>query len=93
MEKENYKRFSTHSKLSFIFEYHGFPGGLDGKESACNAGDLGLIPGLGRFPWRKAGQPTPVWRIPWTEEPGGLQSTWLQSRTGLSDKAQHTHSS
>ena len=28
----------------------GFPVGLDGKESACNAGDLGLIPGLGRSP-------------------------------------------
>ena len=26
----------------------GFPGGLDSKESACNVGDLGLIPGLGR---------------------------------------------
>ena len=37
-----------------------YPGGSDGKESACNAGDLGLIPGLGRslgegngyLPWR-----------------------------------------
>ena len=28
----------------------GFPGGSDGKESACNVGDLGSIPGLGRFP-------------------------------------------
>ena len=28
----------------------GFPGGSDGRESACNAGDLGLTPGLGRFP-------------------------------------------
>ena len=28
----------------------GFPGGSDGKESACNAGDLGLITGLGRSP-------------------------------------------
>ena len=28
----------------------GFPGGSDSKESACNAGDLGLIPGLGRSP-------------------------------------------
>ena len=28
----------------------GFPGGSDGKESTCNAGDLGLIPGLGRSP-------------------------------------------
>ena len=28
----------------------GFPAGSDGKESACNAGDLGLIPGLGKSP-------------------------------------------
>ena len=28
--------------------YQGFTGGSDGKESACNVGDLGLIPGLGR---------------------------------------------
>ena len=28
----------------------GFPGGSAGKESACNAGDLGSIPGLGRYP-------------------------------------------
>ena len=28
----------------------GVPGGSDGKESACNAGNLGLIPGLGRSP-------------------------------------------
>ena len=30
----------------------GFPGGSDGKESACNEGDLGSIPGLGRSPRR-----------------------------------------
>ena len=30
--------------------FMGFPGGSDGKESTCNAGDLGLIPGLGRYP-------------------------------------------
>ena len=30
-----------------------FPGGSDGKESAWNVGDPGLIPGLGRFPWRR----------------------------------------
>ena len=30
--------------------FRGFPGGLDDKESACNAGDPGLIPGLGRSP-------------------------------------------
>jgi len=33
--------------LSFLW---GFPGGSDGKEFACNAGDLGSIPGLGAFP-------------------------------------------
>ena len=31
-------------------DYWGFPGVSDGKESACNAGDPGLIPGLGRSP-------------------------------------------
>ena len=38
----------------------GFCGGSDSKESACNKRDLGLIPGLGRSPWRRARQPTPV---------------------------------
>ena len=33
------------------------PGGSDGKESACNAGDLGLIPGLGRSPGEGNGHP------------------------------------
>ena len=32
----------------------------DSKESTCNVGDLNSIPGLGRFPWRRARQPTPV---------------------------------
>ena len=35
----------------------GFPGGLDDKESACNAGDLGPIPGLGRSPGEGNGCP------------------------------------
>ena len=34
-----------------------FPGGSVGKESACNTGDLGLIPGLGRSPGRGHGNP------------------------------------
>ena len=48
---------------------YGFPGGSDGKESACNAGDRGSIPGLGRFPWRKewaAHSSILAWRSPWT---------------------------
>ena len=35
----------------------GFPGGLDGKESACNVGDPGLIPGSGRSPGEGNGNP------------------------------------
>ena len=35
----------------------GFPGGSDGKESACNAGDPGLIPGSGRNPGEGNGYP------------------------------------
>ena len=51
----------------------GFPGGSDGKESACKAGNLGSIPGLGRFPWRREQLPTPVCQ---PEEFQGLYSTW-----------------
>ena len=35
----------------------GFPGGSEDKESACNVGDLGLIPGLGRSPAEGNGNP------------------------------------
>ena len=35
----------------------GFPGGSDSKEYACNAGDLGSIPGLGRSPGEGNGNP------------------------------------
>ena len=47
-----------------------------GKTSACNAGDLGLIPGSGRSLEKEMATHSSIlaWRIPWTEEPGGLQS-------------------
>ena len=52
----------------------GFLGGSDGKESACNAGDLGLS--LGWEDPLEKGMATNssilAWRIPWTEEPSGL---------------------
>ena len=35
----------------------GFPGGSDGKEPACNVGDLGSIPGLGKSPGERKGYP------------------------------------
>ena len=40
--------------------FKGFPCGSAGKQSPCNVGDLGLIPGLGRFRWRGERLPTPV---------------------------------
>ena len=52
--------------LRLIYLQMGFPGGSDGKESACNAGNLGLIPGSGRF--LEEGMATHssilAWRIP-----------------------------
>ena len=53
----------------------GFPGSSDGKENACNAGDLGSITGLGRCSGEGNDRRSILaWRTPWTEEPGGLQS-------------------
>ena len=41
-------------------KHMGFPSGSDGKQSICNVGDLGLMPGLGRFPEGRAWQSTSV---------------------------------
>ena len=66
----------------------GFPGGSDGKESVCSAEDMGSIPGSGN-PLEKdrvTHSYILAWEIPWTEEPGGLQSMGSpKSRTRLSD--------
>ena len=50
-----------------------FSCGSSGKESACNVGDLGSMPGLGRFPWRREQLPTPLF---WPGEFHGLYSPW-----------------
>ena len=54
------------------------------KNLPANAGNIrnaGPIPGSGRFPEEGYGNHSSIlaWRIPWTEEPGGLQSIALQS--------------
>ena len=59
----------------------GLPSGSGSKVSACNAGDLGSIPGLGRSPLEKGiatHSSILAWRIPWTKEPDWLQSTGSQ---------------
>ena len=61
-----------------------FPGGSVVKNSPANAGDVGLISGSGRSPGVGNGNPLSsilAWMIPWTEEPGRLQSM----RSGRSD--------
>ena len=69
----------------------GFPGGSEGKESVCSAGDH-----VQSLCWEdpleegRATHPSILaWRIPWTEEPGGLQFMRLQ-RVGH-DLTSHTH--
>ena len=111
--------FNTLSIFSVLYRTLGIPHCSVGKESACNAGDPGSIPGSGRSAGEGIGYPLqyfwaslvaqPVknpsamqetwaqsldredplekgmathssilaWRIPWTEEPGGLQSKGL----------------
>ena len=61
------------------------PGGPGGKEPACQCRrckTCGYDPWVGKIPWSRKQQPTPVsilaWRIPWTEEPGGLRSIGSQ---------------
>ena len=61
----------------------GFPGGASGKEPACQCRRQKrhrFDPQVGKIPWRKKWQPTPVFlrRIPWIEEPGGLQAMGSQ---------------
>ena len=59
----------------------GFPGSLAGKESACNAGNAGLIPGLGRSPGEGIGYPL---QYPWAslvaqmvKNLPALRETWV----------------
>ena len=66
----------------------GFPGGSDGKESACKVGDLGLILGLGRSPGEENGYPlqnscleNPMDGGAWRATVHGVEKSW----TRLSD--------
>ena len=69
----------------------GFPGGSDRKESVCNAGDLGLMPGLGRSPGEGKGNPlqyscleNPMHRGAWWATVHGVAKNLTQLST-------HTH--
>ena len=66
-----------------MIKYLGFLGGSGGKESVCNAGDLGLIPGSGRFPGERNGNPlqypylgNPMDRGAWWATVHGMSKSW-----------------
>ena len=65
-----------HSFSSFPLPFQSFPGGSDGKESACNAKEW--VQSLGQEDPLEEGIEIPPQRIPWTEEPGWLQSMGSQ---------------
>ena len=75
------------SLLHLLLSNMGFPWWLSGKKSACNAGDMSWTPGWGRSPGEGNGNQLRYssWRIPWTEEPDGLQSMGSQRWTQLSN--------
>ena len=65
----------------------GFPGGSDGKESTCNAGDLGLIPELGRSPGEENSSPLQYSCLEnstdsgaWLATVHGVEKRWTQLR-------------
>ena len=63
-----------------IYKTGGFPGGSDGKESTCNAGDLGLTPGLGRSPGGGHGNPL---QYSCLENPHGQREAWQATVHGV----------
>ena len=58
------------------------PGGSAGKESTCDAGNLGSIPGLRRFPWRREQLPTLVF---WPGKSHGLYSPWGREESNMTE--------
>ena len=69
--------------LYYFYNHKGFPGGSVGKESACNMGDLGSSPGLGRSPGEGKGYP-----LQYSGLENSMDSTVhrvTKSRTQLSD--------
>ena len=81
---DNGKEYEKGCVYIYIYPYicMDFPGGSDGKASAYNTGDPGSIPGSEGSPGEGNGNSTPVLlpgKIPWTEDPGRLQSMGSQS--------------
>ena len=65
-----------------------FPGGSDGKASVYNAGDVGSIPGSGRFPGEGSGNPLQYSCLenPMDEEAGAGYSPWGPKESGMTER-------
>ena len=64
----------------FLYTMRGFPGSSAGKESTCNGGDPGLIPGLGRSPGEGIGKLQFSWAslvAQMVENPPAMRETWV----------------
>ena len=71
----------------------GFPGSSDSKESACNEGDLGLIPGLGRSPGGGHGSPLQYSCLENPHEPRSLvgYSPWVCKESDMTEQLSIQH--
>ena len=86
-EEKGSRHLNSICFLIILYIYTRFPGGSAGKESACNAGDQGSIPGSGRSPGEEHGNPLQYACLENSRDKGAwwLQSMGSQSRTRLSD--------
>ena len=82
---------SVHSKNEVILFAKGFAGGLYGRESACNARDLGLIPGLGRSPGEGKGYPLQYSGLENSMEFHGLSSPWGGKKWDTTERLSLSH--
>ena len=71
----------------------GLPPWLSGEEFTCNVGDVGLIPGLRKIPWRRAWQPTLVFSPGESHEQKSLvgYSPMSHKALDMTEAAEHTH--
>ena len=86
-------RIHFYSLLDQVIRLLGFPGGSDGEESTCNAGDLGLIPGLGRSSGGGHGNPLQNSCLKNSTDRGAWQATvhWVAKIwTWLSDLSRYS---
>ena len=81
-----------HPQSLFLNQVYGLPRWLSGKECTCNAENAGSILGLGRSPGKGMATHSSIlaWRIPWTEDPSGLQSIGSQRVGHVLSDCTHT---